>query len=167
MRTTARLLTGIAMALATTGLATHGAYASDFGELEVYPSPATPGTKITVNTTACGKNGHGVGDARSLGAGEFKLWPGTHKEVAVGQFTVPEDTRPGTYGIEVRCKNGKEATGDLEVRHREPSGHVRTGVGGSVGPDTTQIAAGAAILTAAAVGGTLLLRRRASGAQRG
>ncbi|MDQ0842667.1 hypothetical protein [Streptomyces sp. V1I6] len=167
MRTTARLLTGIAMALATTGLATHGAYASDFGELEVYPSPATPGTKITVNTTACGKNGHGVGDARSLGAGEFKLRPGTHKEVAVGRFTVPEDTRPGTYGIEVRCKNGKEATGDLEVRHREPSGHVRTGVGGSVGPDTTQIAAGAAILTAAAVGGTLLLRRRASGAQRG
>ncbi|QIP86598.1 hypothetical protein GLX30_24170 [Streptomyces sp. Tu 2975] len=167
MRTTARLLTGIAMALATTGLAAQGAYASDFGELEVYPSPATPGTEITVNTTACGKNGHGVGDARSLGAGEFKLRPGTHKEVAVGRFTVPEDTRPGTYGIEVRCKNGKEAAGDLEVRHREPSGHVRTGVGGSVGPDTTQIAAGAAVLTAAAVGGTLHLRRRASGAQRG
>ncbi|MFF3287137.1 hypothetical protein [Streptomyces sp. NPDC003023] len=167
MRTTARLLTGTAMALATIGLGAHGAYAGDFGELEVYPSPATPGTEITVNTTACGKDGHGVGDARSLGAGEFKLWPGTHKEVAVGRFTVPEDTRPGTYGIEVRCKNGKKAGGDLEVRHREPSGHVRTGVGGSVGPDTTQIAAGAAVLTAAAVGGTLLLRRRASGAQRG
>ncbi|MGN9791168.1 hypothetical protein ACTMTU_08700 [Streptomyces sp. OZ13] len=167
MRTTARLLTGIAMGLATTGFAAHGAYAGDFGELEVHPSPATPGTKITVNTTACGKDGHGVGDARSLGAGEFKLWPGTHKEVTVGRFTVPEDTRPGAYGIEVRCKNGKKATGDLEVRHREPSGHVRTGVGGSVGPDTTQIAAGAVVLTAAAVGGTLLLRRRASGAQRG
>ncbi|NEC64827.1 hypothetical protein [Streptomyces sp. SID9727] len=44
-----------------------------------------------------------------------------------------------------------------------PSGHVKTGVGGSVGPDTTQIAAGAGVLAAAAVGGAWLLRRRASG----
>jgi hypothetical protein len=45
----------------------------------------------------------------------------------------------------------------------EPNGHVRTGVGGSVGTDTTQIAAGTALLAAAAVGGMWLLRRRASG----
>ncbi|TRV82136.1 hypothetical protein FKN01_01035 [Streptomyces sp. 130] len=44
-----------------------------------------------------------------------------------------------------------------------PSGHVKTGVGGSVGPDTTQIAAGAGVIAAAAVGGAWLLRRRASG----
>lgn len=48
-----------------------------------------------------------------------------------------------------------------------PSGHVKTGVGGSVGPDTTQIAAGAGVLAAAAVGGAWLLRRRASGTQAG
>ncbi|MFD7491786.1 hypothetical protein ACFV8T_05125 [Streptomyces sp. NPDC059832] len=46
-----------------------------------------------------------------------------------------------------------------------PSGHVKTGVGGSVRPDTTQIAAGAGVLAAAAVGGAWLLRRRASGTQ--
>ncbi|WP_406508753.1 hypothetical protein [Streptomyces sp. NBC_00212] len=47
----------------------------------------------------------------------------------------------------------------------DPRGHVKTGVGGSIGPDTTEIAVGAAVLAAAAVGGTWLLRRRASGAQ--
>lgn len=44
---------------------------------------------------------------------------------------------------------------------------MNTGVGGSIAPDTTQIAVGAAVLAAAAVGGVTLLRRRASGAQGG
>ncbi|WP_326819219.1 hypothetical protein OIE61_13855 [Streptomyces sp. NBC_01762] len=48
-----------------------------------------------------------------------------------------------------------------------PSGHVKTGVGGSVRPDTTQIAAGVGVLAASAVGGAWLLRRRASGTQAG
>ncbi|MCX5382622.1 hypothetical protein [Streptomyces sp. NBC_00083] len=47
----------------------------------------------------------------------------------------------------------------------DPHGHVKTGVGGSVRPDTTEIAVGAAVIAAAAVGGTWLLRRRASGTQ--
>ncbi|MFB6989100.1 hypothetical protein ACFC0C_17885 [Streptomyces sp. NPDC056178] len=46
-----------------------------------------------------------------------------------------------------------------------PSGRVRTGVGGSVRPDTSQIAAGAGVLAATVVGGAWLLRRRASGTQ--
>lgn len=46
-----------------------------------------------------------------------------------------------------------------------PTGHVKTGVGGSVRPDSTQIAAGAGVLATAAVGGAWLLRRRASGTQ--
>lgn len=167
MRTTARLLTGTALAVASIGLAAPGAYAGDWGRLELTPATATPGTTITVSTTVCGPKGHGVGDASELGAGEFKLTPGTDKDVVVGQFTIPHRAEPGTFTITVECDNGKTATGDLVVqkKHHEPSGHVRTGVGGSVGPDTTQIAAGAALLAAAAVGGTLLLRRRASGAQ--
>ncbi|MFB6703473.1 hypothetical protein ACFCW6_01940 [Streptomyces sp. NPDC056333] len=48
-----------------------------------------------------------------------------------------------------------------------PSGHVKTGVGGSVRADTTQIAAGVGVLAASAVGGAWLLRRRASGTQAG
>ncbi|MER7112405.1 hypothetical protein [Streptomyces sp. NPDC000229] len=196
MRTTARLLTGTALAAVSLGAlaspTAYAAYAGDFGKLEVYPSTARPGETVTVNTTACGKKGHGIGDAESLGAGEFKLSPGTHKEVVVGQFKVPAHTKPGTYAIAVACDNGKTATGDLIVERgghdsgghssgghdqggqssgghdqggHVPSGHVKTGVGGSVGPDTTQIAAGVAVLAASAVGGVWLLRRRASGAQ--
>ncbi|WP_330175938.1 hypothetical protein OG875_22005 [Streptomyces sp. NBC_01498] len=176
MRTTARLFTGTALAATTLGLSlvACAAHAGERGELDLYPSVSAPGATVTVNTTACGRNGHGKGDARSLGAGEFRLRPGDYKDIAVGQFRVPEKTRAGTYEIFAHCENGGRARGDLTVEHRrehhgrherQPSGHVRTGVGGSVGPDTTRIAAGAAVLAAAAVGGTWLLRRRASGAQ--
>ncbi|MFJ8665447.1 hypothetical protein [Streptomyces sp. NPDC093600] len=164
MRNPARPLTGTVLSVVAIGaLAAPTAYAGDYQTLEVYPSSATPGTTVTVNTLACGPKGHGIGDAQSLGAGEFRLNPSTHKEVVVGQFTVPQHAKPGTYGISVACDNGKTARGDLVVKHRGPSGHVKTGVGGSVGPDTAQITAGAAVLAAAAVGGTWLLRRRASG----
>ncbi|MFC8585442.1 hypothetical protein ACFUGD_12970, partial [Streptomyces sp. NPDC057217] len=146
MRTTARLLTGTALTVAAIGaFAVPAAHAGDEWNqsLEIYPSSASPGTTVTVNTLACGKNGRGVGDANSLGAGDFHLKPSTHKEVVVGQFTVPQHAKAGTYGISVACDNGKTARGDLTVTHRRPSGHVQTGVGGSVGPDTTQVAAGA------------------------
>ncbi|MGV9311391.1 hypothetical protein ACWDR0_04260 [Streptomyces sp. NPDC003691] len=186
MRTTARLLTSAALAVATTGLglgAAGAAYAGDQGSLEVFPSTAEPGSTVTVNTTACGRDGHGTGDARSLGVDEFHLSPGSHRESVVGEFRVPSGIEAGSYRVEVRCKNGKRSSGDVVIRHRnnghgtgedsggshheQPSGHVRTGLGGSVGPDGTQVAAGAAVLAAAAVGGALLLRRRAKGAQNG
>ncbi|MFE7581292.1 hypothetical protein ACFU5Y_06955 [Streptomyces gardneri] len=177
MRTLARLFTGTALTVAAIGaFAAPAAYAGNendrennndhgFQSLEVYPSSVDPGAHVTVSTQACGKHGHGVGDANSLGAGEFQLEPSTHKEVVVGQFRVPEHVKAGTYGISVACDNGKTARGDLTVKHRSPSGHVQTGVGGSIGPDSTQVTAGAAVLAAAAVGGVWLLRRRASGAQ--
>ncbi|MET9953988.1 hypothetical protein ABZ135_20880 [Streptomyces sp. NPDC006339] len=186
-RTPVPLLTGTALTVVALGaFATPLAYAGDNDggsssnshnssnnhsgkseALEVYPSSADPGTTVTVNTLACGKNGRGVGDANALGAGEFPLTPSTHKEVVVGQFTVPHHAKAGTYWISVACDNGRTARGELVVKHKNPSGHVRTGIGGSVGPDHAQIAAGAAVLAAAVVGGTWLLRRRASGAQDG
>ncbi|MFB7862357.1 MULTISPECIES: hypothetical protein [unclassified Streptomyces] len=176
-RNPARLLTGTALTIVALGaFAAPAALANDghgnndghgSEALEIFPSSADPGSTVTVNTLACGSHGHGVGDANSLGAGEFQLNPSTHKEVVVGQFTVPHHAKAGTYGISVACDNGKTARGDVVVKHKSPSGHVQTGVGGSVGADTAQITAGVAVLAAAAVGGTWLLRRRASGAQDG
>ncbi|MGY3682953.1 hypothetical protein [Streptomyces sp. TE33382] len=198
MRSPARLVTGTATAALTVmalGLtvAAPSAYAGDLGLLEITPASAAPGATVTVSTTACGPKGSGIGDANSLEAGDFEMRPGTHKESAVGEFTVPHDTEPGTYDIAVSCDNGKEATGDFEViaggkhttppetrpetppetrpeekpEYERPSGHVRTGVGGSVGPDTTQITAGVGVLAAAAVGGVWLMRRRPDGSQGG
>ncbi|MEV0962229.1 MULTISPECIES: hypothetical protein [unclassified Streptomyces] len=171
MRTTARLLAGPALAAACVGAAAApAARAADPGTLTLSPSSTTAGASVTASTTACGRRGHGTGDAGSLGAERFDLAPGAGEgatATAAGRFTVPEDTDPGTYMVSVLCDNGSKAFGDLVVRAHghEPSGHVKTGVGGSVGPDITQITAGAAVLAAAAVGGTWLLRRRASGAQ--
>ncbi|MFJ1592495.1 hypothetical protein ACIOD0_19930 [Kitasatospora albolonga] len=172
MRSPARLMTGTAsaaVAVIALGLtAAPSAYADSFGRLEITPATAPPGAKVTVNTTACGPKGSGVGDANSLHAGDFEVRRGTHKEVLVGQFTVPHDTRPGVYEVIVSCDNGKDAVGDLKVigggkhtpDHDRPSGHVRTGVGGSVEPNSTQVALGVGVIGMAAVGGLWLLRRR-------
>ncbi|GAA0471933.1 hypothetical protein ACFQ2B_12610 [Streptomyces stramineus] len=167
---TARVLTGTALTIAALGLASAPAFAGDFGTLEVSPNPAQPGTQVTVNTKACGPGGSGTGDASAVGGpASFPLKPGTHKEVVVGQFTVPEKAKAGTYGIGVKCKNGKEATGDLVVTSRggptvHPSGGMKTGVGStSDNSGMVEIVAGAAVLATAAVGGTWFLRRRGGG----
>ncbi|MFE9801300.1 hypothetical protein ACFYP6_20950 [Streptomyces goshikiensis] len=137
----------------------------DFASLEVWPKSAAPGGTVTANTSACGNGSHADGDASTIGGGRFKLVPGAHKEVVVGQFQVARDTPPGTYEIGATCANGKFATGDLVVTERGPQGHVKTGVGGgtTTTTDPAKIAAGVAVLAAAAAGGTWLLRRRASG----
>ncbi|MET9480488.1 hypothetical protein [Streptomyces sp. NPDC006638] len=77
---------------------------------------------------------------------------------------------PGRHepdGHQPEWEHGRDDPGreGHEPDGRTPRGHVNTGAGGSVAPDTTQIAAGAAVLAVAAVGGVTLLRRRASGAQ--
>lgn len=270
MRSPARLVTGTAataLAAAAFGLgaAAPFAYGDELGPLEITPASAAPGTTVTVNTAACGSDTGATGDTGALEAPKFALAPATLKEVLAGSFRVPGNVEPGPYSIDVACENGKEATGEIEVKaagtagraaadsapaasdeaedspagaglptdlydteeydstgldeaeasgsalvpdapaapgrgtpserpgpserpsspgrdsgsgdyetpsgHRTsaaptaPTGHVKTGIGGSVGPDTTQIAAGAGVLAAAAVGGAWLLRRRASGTQ--
>ncbi|MYY01376.1 hypothetical protein GT035_03985 [Streptomyces sp. SID4913] len=300
-----------AAALATAALGLSAAAPSAYGDepapLRITPASAAPGATVTVDTTACGSDTGATGDASALDAPRFPLAPATLEEVLAGSFRVPGGIEPGPYSIGVECANGKEATGEVEVRAADrasgdsaagasrdsgsgaassdgtassdgpaeapgasdydftgpnglggqdgqdgqdgregldgrdaldgldeaeaagsalvpdapaeagrttpterpapsghqsapgrdeagsgsgwdetgsgghetptgprtsaaptaPTGHVKTGVGGSVGPDTTQIAAGAGVLAAAAVGGAWLLRRRASGTQDG
>ncbi|MFF4408024.1 hypothetical protein ACWD4B_32560 [Streptomyces sp. NPDC002536] len=182
---TARVLAGTAgTALAITALP---AFAGDFGKLEVTPGTVQPGAEVTVNTTVCGPKGHGAGDASAVGGpASFDLKPGTHKEVVVGQFMVPKNAKPGTYGIGAKCANGKEATGDLVVSAgsasgspsaaaspmpsmsaaKPPQGGMKTGVGGtSEESGTADIVAGAALMAMAAAGGVWFLRRRGTGSR--
>ncbi|MEV7681829.1 hypothetical protein AB0O64_25245 [Streptomyces sp. NPDC088341] len=163
-RTTATTVT--AATAATTLTTASGAIAADNGDrLELSPKVARPGSLVSVRTDVC-REGTGRGEARSAGAGEFRLERSTDQEVLVGRFRVPHEIRRGSYRVGVRCEDGRVVTREFFVEHgREPRGHVRSGTGGSVGPDVTQIAVGAAVVAAAAVGGTLHLRRRASGAQ--
>ncbi|GGW38517.1 hypothetical protein GCM10010503_13360 [Streptomyces lucensis JCM 4490] len=168
MRRTARLLTGTALAVA----AAAPAHAGDTraGRLDVYPYTAAPGAQVTVNTAACGERGAATGDAGAVGAGTFPLAPTTHQGEAIGQFRVPPSAQPGTYEIVAECAEGaRQVKGDLVValsavhQQVQPRGSVKTGVGGALGTDPVQTAAGVAALAVAAAGGTWLLHRRARG----
>ncbi|MGP4085199.1 hypothetical protein [Streptomyces sp. KR55] len=171
MRRTARLLTGTALAVATAGTPSAPAYGAEGGRLEVYPSTVVPGHDVTVNTSACGDDGMAEGDATAVGAGTFTLAPGTDEDEGdeIGRFRVPPSAQPGTYEIVVKCTQGaSEVRADLVVilsaaGQAYPRGSVKTGVGGALGPDPVQTAAGVAALAVAAAGGTWLLHRRARG----
>ncbi|MEV5434653.1 hypothetical protein AB0K80_01265 [Streptomyces sp. NPDC052682] len=170
MRRTVRLLTGSALAVATAGLLASPASASGTGGLELSPPSVVPGGHVTVTTAACGPGGTAAGDASAVGAGTFPLAPGTGKQGATGRFRVPPGAQPGTYEIAASCvRGGLRVTGDLVVtltpprQQVHPRGSVKTGIGGALGPDPVQTAAGVAALAVAAAGGTWLLHRRARG----
>ncbi|MEV5881230.1 hypothetical protein AB0L74_00545 [Streptomyces sp. NPDC052020] len=171
MRRTARLLTGTALAAAA-GLVAAPAYGDEGGggDLKVSPSSVVPGGRATVDTTACGGNGTAAGDASAVGAGAFTLAGTTRDGESAGEFRVPPSAQPGTYEIAATCAvSGRRITGDLVVTltppgaQVHPRGSVKTGVGGALGPDPVQTAAGVAALAVAAAGGTWLLHRRARG----
>ncbi|MEV0633830.1 hypothetical protein AB0I77_02385 [Streptomyces sp. NPDC050619] len=170
MRGPTRLLTGTAFAVAVAGFGAAPAYGGTAGGLEVYPSSVVPGGQVTVNSADCGDDGAAAGDASAVGAGPFTLAPSTHEGEAIGQFRVPPSAQPGTYEITATCgASGRQVMGDLVVTLTStrdqvyPRGSVKTGVGGALGPDPVQTAAGVAALAVAAAGGTWLLHRRARG----
>lgn len=189
MRGTVRWLTGPALAVAAAGLlvapATHAAYAEESaapagppyrapaGSLELHPAMVMAGAQVTVNTAACGNDDTVAGDATAVGAGRFTLAPGSDEPDSTGRFRVPPGAQPGTYEIVATCDaSGQRVTGDLVVRLTPaaqqaqqvyPRGTVKTGVGGALGSDPVQTAAGVTALAVAAAGGTWLLHRRARG----
>ncbi|GAA3235328.1 hypothetical protein GCM10020256_53130 [Streptomyces thermocoprophilus] len=124
-----------------------------------------------MTTVACGDDGSATGDAGAVGAGRFTLAATGHGAEAAGRFRVPPSAQPGTYEIVATCADGgRELHGDLVVSlspatspQVRPRGSVKTGVGGALGPDPVQTAAGVAALAVAAAGGTWLLHRRARG----
>ncbi|MEW2614080.1 hypothetical protein AB0937_28580 [Streptomyces sp. NPDC047880] len=169
MRRTARQLTATALTVAAAALAAAPAYGTSGGGLEVSPASAVPGGGVTVRTAAC-DGGSVTGDASAVGAGSLSLVPDPHGQDATGRFRVPPSAQPGTYEITATCGgSGRRITGELVVTltpvrgQIHPRGSVKTGVGGALGPDPVQTAAGVAALAVAAAGGTWLLHRRARG----
>jgi hypothetical protein len=173
MRRTARPLATTALALAFAALTGTPAYGGAGTErLELSPAGVVPGDEVTVRTAACGADGSATGDASAVGAGSFSLTPGAGQGRLDGRFEVPPSAQPGTYEIVATCADGaSRVAGDLVVsltgtrtgQPAYPRGSVKTGVGGALGPDPVQTAAGVAALAVAAAGGTWLLHRRARG----
>lgn len=183
MRHTARLPAAAVLALVAAGLAASPSYGAAADpdpttnparKVTVTPSAVGPGAEVTIGTSTCGADGTATGDASAVGAGTFPLAPGVHGDEATGRFTVPPGAQPGTYEIAVRCAGSDRrtagASGDLVVAllpggqaQVHPRGSIATGVGGALGPDPVQTAAGVSALAVAAAGGTWLLHRRARG----
>ncbi|WP_327425306.1 hypothetical protein OG612_13720 [Streptomyces sp. NBC_01527] len=107
-------------------------------------------------------NGNGNG-GRDTGNGNGNGNGNGGRDTGNGNGNGGRDTGNGNGGGADTGNGGGDSYGSPSG----PSGHVKTGVGGSVRPDTTQIAAGVGVLAASAVGGAWLLRRRASGTQAG
>ncbi|MEU1126100.1 hypothetical protein ABZ371_21690 [Streptomyces sp. NPDC005899] len=136
------------------------------------PAQAAPGTYAVGVFCDDGKEAAGdleVTTAPSLLSGASSAgstaWPKPDTELEEGAAPEPE-AEPGTGAATEAGPGVRPApTASSEAWPDRPSGHVGTGVGGSVGPDPGRVAAGAGVLGAAALAGAWLLRRRAHGAQ--
>ncbi|MEV3861445.1 hypothetical protein AB0J38_44950 [Streptomyces sp. NPDC050095] len=133
------------------------------GTLELVPADARPGTTVTANTTACGKDQRATGDANSVGAGDFPLQTSTHQGDVVGQFQVPAGARPGTYPVSVSCASGTVVRQTLTVSGRGGELHgVHAGDGGSLGRlSTLQLVLGGMLLAGSVGAAGYYVRRRA------
>ncbi|WP_406425476.1 hypothetical protein OH809_29170 [Streptomyces sp. NBC_00873] len=116
-----------------------------------------------IGNSSGNESGRGTGNGTGRGTGR-DTGNGQGRDTGNGQgLDTGRDTGNG-QGLDTGNGQGLDTGRDSSVP-TSPSGHVKTGVGGSVRPDTSQIAAGAGVLAVSAVGGAWLLRRRASGTQ--
>ncbi|MFJ8820997.1 hypothetical protein ACIREE_04365 [Streptomyces sp. NPDC102467] len=133
------------------------------GALELDPAEARPGTTVTANTSACGKDRRATGDANSLGAGDFPLETSTQQGDVVGRFDVPSGARPGTFPISVSCESGTVVRQTLTVSGSGSTGlhGVHAGDGGSLdGFSTVQLVLGGMLIAGSVGAAGVYVRRR-------
>ncbi|MFJ3280661.1 hypothetical protein [Streptomyces halstedii] len=118
------------------------------------PTGTNPGTNAGTNPGTNGGADAGTDTGTSPGAK-----PGTRPPPVPPPGTDPGPGRPPTEPPMTR----PAPTSPTD----RPSGHVRTGVGGSAAPDSAQLAVGGGLLGAAAVGGVWLVRRSRADGTRG
>ncbi len=123
----ARRLAGAALTVTVAGITAGTAFAGDFGNIEVDPGVARPGSTVTLSTDACGAGGSAGVDAGSLGGGILGLESKTaESKTAHGTLRIPDGTEPGNYAVGGSCADGKEVTGTVVVsdRKRKPEGRA-------------------------------------------
>ncbi|MFC8293702.1 sortase [Streptomyces sp. NPDC057242] len=156
---TAVLIVGALVLPASTAVAAEGEAAAS-GDVRVAPGTASPGSTVTVSTTACGKETYGKGE--SVAGGKFHLLPGDRKGVLTGEFRLPKDVPSGTDTVTLKCPPRKKMTATYRISGR-PNGAVDAGFGGSAGKES-EFGLGWLLVGAAVAGGAFGMRRRAAGA---
>ncbi|WP_029382657.1 hypothetical protein [Streptomyces leeuwenhoekii] len=148
---------GMGLVLGVLALQSPAAAADDSG-IDIHPWSASPGTTVTVSTTACGSDvTYGKGESEA--GGKFHLFEGDGEGVLTGQFTVPEGEKPGTDTVTVKCPPRTKVTDEYEITGRQPKGAVEAGFGDARDTDT-QLVLGSALIAVAAGGWLVRMRRR-------
>jgi hypothetical protein len=148
---TARISVVVVTAAAAVGLAAPAAFAS------ISPNPVRPGQTVTISDDKRCDLSKG-GKASSTLFGDVILSAGANN--LVGTAKIPATAKPGTFRVTIECGDGQKFTETLRVI---PGKGAKAGIGGSQDTNSTQLAAGAALLAAAAGAGSYLVRRRQAG----
>ncbi|MFE0628418.1 sortase [Streptomyces sp. NPDC058864] len=109
-----RVLGGVAMAAAVIGLTVPTASANDISDAWVTPYYAVPGMRLTVTTTACGRDAN-YSKGQSEAGGQVNLLPLGRSGLLAGTFRVPKHTRPGWYTVTLRCPPRIQTTASFRV----------------------------------------------------
>ncbi|MFI6037891.1 sortase [Streptomyces sp. NPDC051315] len=135
------------------------AAAGDSG-IDIHPWSASPGSTVTVSTTACGRDvTYGKGESEA--GGKFHLFKGDGEGVLTGHFKVPEGKESGTDTVTVKCPPRTKVTDVYEIAGRRPNGAVEAGFGDTKDTDT-QLVLGSALIAAAAGGWLVKMRHRSN-----
>ncbi|MFD5371159.1 sortase [Streptomyces sp. NPDC127103] len=157
----ARTGTQLVLVLSALALSAPSAVAAPGGDVRINPGRATPGTTVTVSTTACGTETYGKGE--SVAGGKFHLLPGDREGVLVGRFTLPLDAASGTDTVTLKCPPRIQQTVTYQISGR-PNGAVEAGFGWAAGAQEdgggSPYALGALLLGGAAAGVLVRMRRR-------
>ncbi|MFE5631050.1 sortase [Streptomyces sp. NPDC056470] len=129
--------------------------------VRITPGKVSPGTTVTVSTSACGKETYGKGESEL--AGQFHLFPGDRKGVLQGEFQVPDDAASGTDTVTLKCPPRVKLTATYQIAGR-PNGPVDAGFGGAADKEA-ESGFGWLLLGGAVAGGAIVLRRRATAAR--
>ncbi|WP_046494817.1 hypothetical protein [Streptomyces odonnellii] len=119
----------------------------------VNPFSVHQGGRIEITVQGCGHGGTVTSNAfRRV---ELSVNPSGHSRAVA---RIHDDATPGRYNLAVKCSdNNRVETHQFEVlAGRGALG----GLGGSIGPSSTEMAVGGGLVATAAVGGSLFLARR-------
>ncbi|AVZ76644.1 hypothetical protein SLUN_34970 [Streptomyces lunaelactis] len=121
--------------------------------ISVNPQAVHPGGILTITVQGCNRGG-------TVSSSVFPTTnlSGNQGGRATATARVNDNATPGQYHLSVRCNdNPQVATQQFTVL---PARGAQGGLGGSVGPSSTEMALGGGLVAAAAVGGTLFIARR-------
>ncbi|MFJ9575193.1 sortase [Streptomyces sp. NPDC101191] len=160
----AALIVGTLALSGSAALAAEPGVGGSASDVRIYPAKASPGTTVTVVTTACGKETYGKGESET--AGQFHLFQGDRPGVLVGTFQVPEGAASGTDTVTLKCPPRIKQTVTYQVSGR-PNGAVDAGYGWAAAAEETdssngQLVLGALLLGGAVAGGAVRMRRHAT-----